>query len=158
MGIHRGIVSATFLIFTGLSAIAPPVFSQIQEFTTQQPERQQIDLIFSPNTNQSFEDVLEQAESIASNSVEQGFAQNPEVTQIYIRIFGDVKGQVAPLLFSKVYRSDWQTEPKIDRWIRYFDNSGLLLGFYNNSSNSSSPPIPPTSTFSREDDPGFRDD
>ena len=157
MGIHRGIVSATFLILAGLGAIAPPVFSQIQEFTTQQPELQQIDLIFSPNTNQSFEDVLEQAESIASNSVEQVFAQNPEVTQIYIRIFGDVKGQIAPLLFSKVYRSDWQTEPKIDRWIRYFDNSGLLLGFYN-SSDSLSPPIPPAPTLTPEDDPGFRDD
>ncbi|MEW5859731.1 MAG: hypothetical protein AB1861_20480 [Cyanobacteriota bacterium] len=157
MGIHRGIVSATFLILTGLGAIAPPVFSQIQEFTTQQPELQQIDLIFSPNTNQSFEDVLEQAESIASNSVEQGFAQNPEVTQIYIRIFGDVKGQIAPLLFSKVYRSDWQTEPKIGRWIRYFDNSGLLLGFYN-SSDFFPPPIPPTPTIRPEDDPGFRDD
>lgn len=157
MVIHRGIVSATFLILAGLSAIAPPVFSQIQEFTTQQPELQQIDLIFSPNTNQSFEDVLEQAESIASNSVEQGFAQNPEVTQIYIRIFGDIKGQVAPLLFSRVYRSDWQAEPKINRWIRYFDNSGLLLGFYN-SSDSFSSPIPSTPTIRPEDDPGFRDD
>ncbi|MFE1747944.1 hypothetical protein [Coleofasciculus sp. H7-2] len=157
MGIHRGIVSATFLILTGLSAIAPPVFSQIQQFETQQPELQQIDLIFSPNTNQSFEDVLEQAESIASNSVDEGFAKNPDITQIYIRIFGDIKGQVAPLLFSKVYRSDWQTEPKIDRWIRYFDNSGLLLGFYN-SSDSFLPPITPTSTIRREDDPGFRDD
>ncbi len=157
MGIHRRIASATFLILSGLGAIAPPVFSQIQEFTTQQPELQQIDLIFSPNTNQSFEDVLEQAESLASNSVDKGFAQNREVTQIYIRIFGDIKGQVAPLLFSKVYRSDWQADPSIHRWTRYFDNSGLLLGFYN-SSDSFPPPITPTSTIRREDDPGFRDD
>jgi hypothetical protein len=140
-------ILATFSILSSLGAIASPALS----------EPTKIDLFLSPNSNQPYENVVEEAETVATISIDQELSQSPETTQIYLRVFGDVKGQIVPVLFSKVSRSDWQQDPRIHRWTRYFITSGLLLGF-DNSSVSPTNIAPTRSRIRLEDDPGFRDD
>ncbi len=58
-------------------------------------------------------------------------------------ILGDRQGQQVPLLFSRVSRSDWQQQPTIRQWTRYFATSAVLLGF-NQPQRNSAPPAPST--------------
>ncbi len=116
--------------------------------------------ILNSDSNPSFETLLQQAQDLARQSIEQEFAENPETNEISIMVLGEHQGQIVPLLRSQVTRTQWQRDSRIYRWTRYFaNNSQVLLGFNN-------PPATPQPTGylemprrSRlEGDPGFRDD
>ncbi len=116
--------------------------------------------ILNSEGSQSFESLLQQAQDLASNSIEQEFAENPETTEVSVMVLGEHQGQIVPLLRSQVTRVQWQRDSRIHRWTRYFaNNSKVLLGFNN------SPAVPKPTAYlemprrSRlEGDPGFRDD
>ena len=116
--------------------------------------------ILNSDSNQSFETLLQQAQDLASQSIEQEFAENPETSEISIMVLGEHQGQIVPLLRSQVTRTQWQRDSRIYRWTRYFaNNSKVLLGFNN------PPTVPKATTYlevprrSRlEGTPGFRDD
>jgi hypothetical protein len=46
-----------------------------------------------------------------------------------VNILGDRQGQQVPLLTSRVSRSQWQQQPIIRPWTKYFATSAVLLGF-----------------------------
>lgn len=83
----------------------------------------------SSDGHQTFETLVQQAESKAQQLIKQGFAQKASVTEVSVTILGERNGQQVPLLFSKVSRSNWQTKPKIEPWTKHFRNSAVLLGF-----------------------------
>ncbi|HLO50817.1 MAG TPA: hypothetical protein VK211_20545, partial [Kamptonema sp.] len=65
---------------------------------------------------------------------------------------------------SRVSRSQWQRDTRIDQWTRYFGDAKFLLGLRNTNSPQASFPTSQTSSpFAErrrliENDPGFRDD
>lgn len=72
---------------------------------------------------------MQQAEALARKLVEQAFAQSSSLLEVSITIVGEHNGQEVPLLDSRVSRSNWQKEPRIQTWTRYASNSATLLGF-----------------------------
>lgn len=81
------------------------------------------------NNNQTFATLIQQAELLASKSIEQKFLETQDVTEVSVTVVGERNGQEVPLLFAKVSRFDWQAEPKIQHWAKYFGGAEVLLGF-----------------------------
>lgn len=106
-------------ILSSLGMFAPPAWA----------ETKQIDFTLSSQSNQTFAVLMQQAKFLATSFIEQGFAESPGITEISVSILGERNGQQARLLFSTVSRSDWQRQPKIQEWTRYFGSSASLLGF-----------------------------
>jgi hypothetical protein len=149
---YRRILFSTLLALSSLVTSNSIASAQIKERS----------IILNSNGNQSFDVLIQQAQNLAKNSIEQEFAENPEIMEISIIILGENKGQIAPLIRSKISRSQWENDSRIERWTRYFSNSRALLGFYNSAA-SSKPQgdalqVNRPARFNREDDPGFRDD
>lgn len=60
--------------------------------------------ILDSDNGQSFEMLLQQAQDLASQAIEQEFADNPETTEVSITVLGEHQGQIVPLLRSQVTR------------------------------------------------------
>jgi hypothetical protein len=92
-------------------------------------EPKQISILLSSQGSQDFETLIEQAESVAGNLIQQVFAESPDITEVSVTIVGEHNGQQVPLLSSNVSRSNWQTTPNVQAWSRYFGTAESLLGF-----------------------------
>ncbi|QZZ20603.1 hypothetical protein J5X98_25795 [Leptothermofonsia sichuanensis E412] len=100
-------------------------------------EIKQIRSTLRPGKDQTFAELMEQAESTAKNLVKQTFARYPRVTEVSVTVLGERNGQETPLLVSSVSRTNWQKFPQIRRWTTYFNNFSIsLLGYRK-------PPEPP---------------
>lgn len=135
----------------------------------------------------SYPSLIEQANRLAAETIEETFKDNPNLDQISILILGERNGQISPILKTFVSRSQWQNNANLGEWTRYLGRSEELLGFKtplsetpNRRPNSISQPTqqtprspqpqiqrpqptsqPRSTTRSRraiEDDPGYRDD
>lgn len=78
---------------------------------------------------QSYEALLQQAETLATQLINQSLAQpGPEL--IRVQISGDREGQAVPLLFVRVTRSDWQAQSNLRQWAKFSGGyARQLLGF-----------------------------
>lgn len=131
MGIRQWLVLGMLSILGSLGAIATPV----------RAETRQLDFTISSYSNQTFPELMRQAESLAENSIKQAFAEKADVTEVSVRIIGERNGEQAPILSVTVSRSSWQTQPRIQRWTK-FGNSELLLGFLQTRARQSAPSPP----------------
>lgn len=86
-------------------------------------------VIRSNDTTSSYRNLMLEAESSAQEAIAREFAQNPEITEITIAILGERLNQIVPLLRVQVSRNQWQKEPAIEKWARYFTAAEFLLGF-----------------------------
>ncbi len=117
-----------------------------------------INISLKTGANQSFNNLMQQAESIAINSINQEFNRLSKVTEVGVIVSCDRNGQVVPILSSKVSRTNWQAQPSIESWTKYFTKAEILLGF--NLPQKTKPNLPRLSInlSSQQSDPGFRDD
>lgn len=101
---------------------------------------------------------MQQAESTAINLIDQEFNQVSKITEVEITVSGERNGQEVPILSSRVSRTDWQAQPRIESWTKYFTKAEILLGF--NLPQKIKPNLPRLSVnfSSKQSDPGFRDD
>lgn len=122
MSIHSLIgcrLSAPALVLLcSLSGAVPPVLASVPQF----------DATLAVEPDQSYSALVGQAEQMADRLVQQGF-QNPTATEVTIRILGERGGTVAPLLYLRVSRGDWQRQPRVQTWASYFGMARMLLGF-----------------------------
>ena len=107
---------------------------------------------------QKFNTLMQQAESIAINLIDQEFNRVSKITEVRIIVSCDRNGQEVPILSSRVSRINWQAQPTIASWTKYFTKAEILLGF--NLPEKSKPNLPRLSVniSSQQSDPGFRDD
>lgn len=131
MGIRNWIVLGASVISWGI--VATPAAAEIKR----------IDYTVRSEPNQSFSTLIQQAESLATSFIEQGFAEDTSVTEISVNILGERNGQQVPLLASRVARSNWQNQPQIRPWTRYFRASAVLLGFRKPAEPNYTPAIAP---------------
>ncbi|MGB7439451.1 MAG: hypothetical protein WA919_00150 [Coleofasciculaceae cyanobacterium] len=89
----------------------------------------QIDITLNSSASQTFTSLIEQAEFLAKSAIDQEFAQDKSLQEVSVTIVGERNGQLVPLLITKVSRSEWQKEPKVQTWVRYLADSEVLLGF-----------------------------
>ncbi len=118
-------LSAVAILLIGIGSANFPVKAQINSINS----ARQIDFTLKTQEGQTFNQLIQQAEIQAISLIEQEFASNPSVAEIAVTVLGDRQGQQAPLLFSKVSRTDWQQQPIIRQWTKYFATSAVLLGF-----------------------------
>lgn len=159
------LVATALLITLSISILVPLAVA----------EPEQIDITLNANGHQTFDSLMQRAEVEASRAIAQLFTTHPHITEVSIRIMAERHGQEVPLIFATVSRADWQQDPRLQPWARYFGRSPMvLLGFSQpqgtdpndpataNPTAASTSPIPGFSPieFRRqlEEDPAFRDD
>lgn len=116
MNMSRAIVTSLVVILLSSPAIA-------------WAEDKQITYTLNTQSNRSYKALVQQAEFLAGNLIEQAFAQNPQLTKVAVSIVGERNGQEVPLLAAKVSRVNWQENPQMQAWTQYFSDSAVLLGF-----------------------------
>ena len=94
-----------------------------------QAESKQIQLLLDSQGSPNFNTLLQQAESVARNSVEKTFTENSNITDVSITIVGEHNGAVVPLLSTTVSRTNWLANPSVQAWSQYFSTAEVLLGF-----------------------------
>lgn len=150
MGIYHRFLVSTIIILGSFFAFVSTACAETKE----------LNFLLNSNGSESFEALVQQAQDLVKTTIEEEFAQHPEVSEVTIVLLSDRNGQIVPILRSKVSRSQWQQDSRIYRWTRLFNSSGVLLGFYNLSASLS--PQPPADSISwrtrLENDPGYRND
>lgn len=81
----------------------------------------------------SYNVLVQKAETLAKQSIEQAFKENSTLEAITIMILGERGGQTVPILRTRVTRSQWQANSDVSEWTRYFPPSQSLLGYRNNT-------------------------
>lgn len=158
----KAIAPATVTLTATL--VAAILFFNYWYSTPARAQAESLSFILSAESTPSFAHLMRQAESQAGKLIQQKFHQKPRITEIAVIVVGDRNGQQVPLLYTKVSRVDWRSQPAIGRWTRYFHDSALLLGFSPASNLAASSVSRRSSinmnTASRaiEDDPAYRDD
>ncbi len=135
---YQKLLSAIAILMISLGAN-----SQVTAQTDLANLSRQIDVTLKTQDNQTFNELIQQAEIQAISLIEQEFVNNSSITEIAVTILGDRQGQQVPLLFSRVSRSNWQLQPTIKQWTRYFPTSAVLLGFNQPPKN----PTPPAQSI-----------
>jgi len=138
---YQKLLSAVAILMISLGANSQ-VTAQTKQIDLANLSRQ-IDVTLKTQDNQTFNELIQQAEIQAISLIEQEFASSPSITEIAVTILGDRQGQQVPLLFSRVSRSQWQLQPIIRQWTRYFATSAVLLGFNQPQKN----PAPPAQSI-----------
>lgn len=122
-------------------------------------EQKILNISIKAEENESFTNLMQQAESIASESINREFDRLSTVEEVKVTISGERNGQEVPLLSTKVSRLNWQAQPKIQSWTNYFTKAAILLGFNQLPKVKLDTPKSSVSLNSNiESDPGFRDD
>lgn len=107
-------------------------------------EPKQIELLLSSPGSRDFETLVRQAEAVAAENIQKTFAENASVTEVSVMIVGEHQGQQVPLLSSSVSRANWEANPTVQAWTRYFGSAEVLLGFLQpQPSAPTAPPAPP---------------
>lgn len=120
-------------------------------------EVKQINLTITSTGIANFASMMQQASTLAADSIQQAFSIDPNLNQVTVKITGEHNGSEVPLLFATVSRLSWQGTPDVRAWSQSFSGSETLLVLQ--------PPQRPiavavsrTWTQQLEDMPGFRDD
>ena len=138
---YQKLLSAIAILMISLGANSQ-VTAQTKQIVDLANSSRQIDVTLKTQANQTFNELIQQAEIQAISLIEQEFASSPSITEIAVTILGDRQGQQVPLLFSRVSRSNWQLQPTIRQWTKYFPTSAVLLGF-NQPQKNPTPPAQP---------------
>ncbi|HEY9878376.1 MAG TPA: hypothetical protein V6D29_07960 [Leptolyngbyaceae cyanobacterium] len=72
-------------------------------------------------------DLVAQAEALATNAVNQQFRQNPALSEVKVVVMGNRYGEIIPVLTANASRSEWQADPQISAWAQYYSASYALL-------------------------------
>jgi hypothetical protein len=68
-----------------------------------------------------------QAEQLVEVVINRQFRENPNLSLIQVVVVGDRHGESIPLLVTAVSRSQWQENPQVNAWTRYYSDSYALL-------------------------------
>ncbi|MBD2386353.1 hypothetical protein [Cylindrospermum sp. FACHB-282] len=121
-------------------------------------ETRQLNLTLSSQENQSFQTLVQEAEALAKKSIQQTFESSPEVKNLSVNILGEHYGSLVPLLSVTVSQTNWQKDPRIQPWVKYFSSASHLLGFVKYSqptSSSQSTVVPHSVPYITENEPNF---
>ncbi|MGB3191295.1 MAG: hypothetical protein WBB43_17965, partial [Limnoraphis sp.] len=77
----------------------------------------------------SYNVLVQKAEALAKQSIEQAFQENSTLESVTIMILGERGGQTVPILRARVTRSQWQANSDVSELTRYFIRSESLLGY-----------------------------
>lgn len=71
-------------------------------------------------------DLISQAESMVSREINHYFDANPGLTEVEVVVLGNSNGNVIPILATSVSRTQWQVNPLVSAWTKYYEAHALL--------------------------------
>jgi hypothetical protein len=71
-----------------------------------------------------------QAESLIRDALNRQFSQRSNLSTVQVDVVGDRHGELIPLLTVTVSRAQWQANPQVSAWGRYYSASYTLLQRY----------------------------
>ncbi|MEA5464106.1 hypothetical protein [Leptothoe sp. PORK10 BA2] len=74
----------------------------------------------------SSDDLVSQAESMATQAIDQHFNADPSLTEIEVVVLGSRNGDVIPILTTTVARTQWQENPQVSAWTKYYSSYALI--------------------------------
>ncbi len=74
----------------------------------------------------SSDHLLTQAESMAEQEINQYFNSDPGLAEIEVVVLGNRNGDVIPILTATVSRTQWQENPQVSAWSKYYTAYTLL--------------------------------
>jgi len=121
----------------------------------------QINLPVARRQNESYEALIRRAKAVAMSTTQQRFYQNNQVTDVSVVVVGQNQGEISPVLSLQVSRPQWfnhETSCGTDqaigncptndqRWVRYFSDARVLLGFEEVAKNTDSQTLPAQPTY-----------
>ncbi|NJN21975.1 MAG: hypothetical protein HC812_13330 [Leptolyngbya sp. RL_3_1] len=81
-------------------------------------DRQTIEISIDHPVTQS--SLLDQAETLVRQAIATTFGQQSDVNEIEVLVLGDRHGEISPILVTSVSRTQWQADPQVSRWTRYY--------------------------------------
>ncbi|MDX1977189.1 MAG: protein kinase [Pseudanabaenaceae cyanobacterium bins.68] len=102
--------------------IPPPSIFELQDGSTIR-----LLLPVSDQQKNNFTGLIDRSAELAGRSITQAFGLNPQRQEVEIAIIGSRNGAEVPLLLAKVSRSQWQSDPNINRWANYILKAESLL-------------------------------
>ena len=102
------------------NAIAPRV---VQAYTANRS------IILTRQSQESYENLLNRAESVARAAAQRGFDSDILVTEVSVMVVGENSGEFAPILHLHVSRPNWRQQPDPEVWASYFPDAKSLLLF-----------------------------
>ncbi|AFZ24375.1 hypothetical protein Cylst_2138 [Cylindrospermum stagnale PCC 7417] len=121
-------------------------------------ETGQLNLTLNSQENQTFPTLVQFAEALAKKSIQQTFQSSPEMTDLTVNVMGENYGQQVPLLSVTVSQANWQKDPRVQSWAKYFNSAAQLLGFVKYSQpvfTSQSTVVPQYTPDITENEPNF---
>lgn len=74
----------------------------------------------------SSDDLLSRAESMVRQEISQHFSSNPGSTEVEVIVLGSRNGDVIPVLATTVSRAQWQENPQVRAWSKYYSAYALI--------------------------------
>ncbi|MBW4640184.1 MAG: hypothetical protein KME05_18535 [Gloeocapsa sp. UFS-A4-WI-NPMV-4B04] len=118
----------------GLWTVSEAIAPQIAQANTER-----IEISLPRHQNETYQGLVNRAEAAALKSIEQSFAQDTQLTNVSIVIMGQNHGKIAPVLFLKVDRSEWLSNPALQHWVTYFRSARSLLGLQDAAATTATP-------------------
>lgn len=74
----------------------------------------------------SSDDLISQAESRVSQEIDRRFNFDPGLAEIEVVVLGSRNGDVIPVLTTTVSRTQWQENPQVSAWTKYYSAYALI--------------------------------
>ncbi|MGD1949044.1 MAG: hypothetical protein ACFB14_05295 [Leptolyngbyaceae cyanobacterium] len=74
----------------------------------------------------SSDDLISQAESMVSQEIVRYFDSDPSLAEVEIVVLGSRNGDIVPVLTTTVSRTQWQENPQISAWTKYYSSYALI--------------------------------
>lgn len=116
----RSLALAT-LVGLGLAVVPPLVVPPAAEAYTSR-----LSLFLVRQSGENFATLVQRSEIVARAAIQRSFDADVLMTDVVITVVGDNQGISVPILMVPVSRSEWQSNPDVRAWARYFEASRNL--------------------------------
>ncbi|OKH28488.1 hypothetical protein NIES1031_04430 [Chroogloeocystis siderophila 5.2 s.c.1] len=118
-----------------------------QPISTTQVTPARMNLKVNRQPQESYESLMNRAETVAVTAVKQRFSQDRHTPAISVMIVADSYGAIAPVLSLEISRNEWQySKAETKDQMKYFSTAKMLLGFDSVPGNTNQPQTTTTAT------------
>ncbi|MEM8613349.1 MAG: hypothetical protein AAGF93_15115, partial [Cyanobacteria bacterium P01_H01_bin.105] len=100
----------------------------------------------------SSDDLISRAESMTNQEINRHFDADPSLAEIEIVVLGNRNGDVIPVLATAVSRTQWQENPQVRAWSKYYGAYALLRRHDSQPTQVVAVASPRQTTYSRSSD------
>jgi hypothetical protein len=112
-------VATAASIVLALGSIHLPARAETKDIVLEIP-------VYAPISYTSYDDLVAQAESLASDVIARQFSQSTDLSVIKVVVLGSRNSDIVPILSTTVSRTQWQEKPQVSAWTQYYPSYALL--------------------------------